>query len=51
MRYGEDRMPSCEEIASRLGRPVKAIYNLVNRARLALAQCVEQEQMRYASGA
>ena len=47
MRYGRDDYPSCEEIADELGRSVKAVYNIIGRARLALVQCVEKEKMRY----
>lgn len=47
MRYGGEETLSCERIAARLGRSIKAIYNIIGRARLSLAQCVEQEKMRY----
>ncbi len=49
-RYGEERQRPCEEIAASLGRSVKAVYNIIGRARLALAGCVERESLRYSSG-
>jgi RNA polymerase sigma-70 factor (ECF subfamily) len=43
IRYGSETATSCEQIARLLGRSVKAVYNVMGRARLALAKCVEQE--------
>ncbi len=46
IRYGGARPVSCEDIAVRMNRSVKAVYGIMNRARLALTNCVEQTQRR-----
>ncbi len=48
IRYGGTRSVSCEDIAAKLNRSVKAVYGIMNRARLALTQCVEHAQNREA---
>lgn len=50
LRYGEERSLSCEEVAARMNRSVKAVYNLLVRSRAAVLRCVEQEKGRYVAG-
>jgi RNA polymerase sigma-70 factor, ECF subfamily len=47
LRYGQDCVSSCEEIAAQMGRSVKAIYGIMLRARLALTRCLENEKVQH----
>ena len=48
LRYGSEKGLSCEAIAAQMNRSVKAVYNVMLRARLALVKCLEKEEGQYA---